>query len=83
MHGTDVNTFSKCVYMSIAYSVLKKADFYYFSADTICSCIEGVDELFQHTFGHERMDPYVNNIDACEYMSIALSALKNERFSLL
>ena len=29
------------------------------------------------------MDPYVNTIDVCEYMSIALSALKNERFSLL
>ena len=27
------------------------ADFQYFLADTICSCIEAVDELFKDTLG--------------------------------
>ena len=73
-----------CVYVWLLSIPLgKKEIFIILAADTIVSCTEAVDELFQHTLGHEWMDPYVNNIDACEYMSIALSALENERFSLL
>ena len=46
--------------MSIAYSDLKTADFHNFSSDTICSCTEAVDELFQHTLGHECMEQVIN-----------------------
>ena len=60
----------------------KKEIFIILAADTTCGCTEGVDELFQKTLGHEWMDPYVNTIDVCVYVSIADSALKNKIFSL-
>ena len=53
----------------------------YFSADTICSCIESVDELFQDTMGYDSME-HVNIIAVCVYMTIVYSTLKKKRFSL-
>ena len=45
------------VYISIAYSAMKKEQiFIIIATDTICSCIESADELFQHTLGHECME---------------------------
>ena len=64
--------------MSIAYSDLKKKADFLLAPDTICSCIEAVDELFQHTLGHECMDSYVNIIAMCVYMSIAYSAFSKK-----
>ena len=49
----------------------KKENFIILAADTICSCTEAIDELFQRTLGHECMEPYVNTITICVYMSIA------------
>ena len=49
----------------------KKENFNILAADTICSCTEAVDKLFQHTLGHECMEPYVNTNTLCVYMSIA------------
>ena len=49
----------------------KKENFIIFAADTICSCTEAVDELFQRTLGHECMEPHINTITICVYMSIA------------
>ena len=52
LHGTRCkNTMAVCVYMTIVYSTLKKEIFPISAADTICSCTEAVDELFQHTMG--------------------------------
>ena len=62
--------------------LLKKKIFPISAADTISSCTEAVDELFQHTMGYDCMEHDVNTIAACVYMSIAYSAKKN-RFSLL
>ena len=76
----DVNTFSICVYMFIAYSDLKTADFHNFFADTICSCTEAVDELFEHALGHECMEQDINTYYICSYMPIAYSALKRADF---
>ena len=56
----------------------KKEIFIILAADTIVSCTEAVDELFQHTLGHECMDSYVNIIAMCVYMTIAYSALKKK-----
>ena len=51
-----VNTISIYVYMSIAYSAFfKKQLFIILAAYTICSCIEAVDEQFQHILGSECM----------------------------
>ena len=77
----DVNTFPICVYVSIAYSASKKADFHYFPADTICSCIEAVNELFQDTMGYDCMGHDVDTIAVCVYMTIVYSTFK-KRFSL-
>ena len=44
------------------------------AADTICSCTEAVDELFQHTMGYDCMEHDVNTIAACLYMFIAYFA---------
>ena len=68
--------------MSIAYSASKKADFHYFSADTICSCIEAVDELFQGTMVYDCMEHDVNTIAVCVCITIVYSTLKKKRFSL-
>ena len=76
----DVNTFPICVYVSIAYSASKKADFHYFSADTICSCIEAVDELFQGTMVYDCMEHDVNTIAVCVCMTIVYSTLKKRDF---
>ena len=56
----------------------KKEIFIILAADTIVSCTEAVDELFQHTLGHECMDSYVNIIAMCVYMSIACSAFSKK-----
>ena len=48
--------------MSIAYSDLKKKADFLLAPDTICSCIEAVDELFQYTLGYDRMEHDVNTI---------------------
>ena len=69
----DVNTFSICVCMSIACSASKTADFHYFPADTICSCIEAVNELFQDTMGYDCMGHDVDTIAVCVYMTIVYS----------
>ena len=69
--GHDVNTISVCVCMTIVYSTQKKENFNILAADAICSCTEVVDELFQRTLGHECMEPYVNTINLCVYISIA------------
>ena len=76
-----VNIIAVCVYMTIVYSTLKKKEIFLISvADTICRCTEAVDELFQHTLGHECMEHYVSTIAMCAYMSIAYSALKKKIF---
>ena len=56
----DVNNIARCVFMTIAYSALKKKlwnkQFYIIlTTNTIQSCIEAAEELFQHTFGHKSM----------------------------
>ena len=62
----------------------KKEIFIILAADTICSCTEAVDELFQHTLGHECKEPYVNIIAICVFMSIAYSAFfKKQIFIIL
>ena len=65
--------------MLIAYPASNKADFQYFSADTICSCIEAVDKLFQDTMGYDCME-HVNTIAVCVYMTIVYSTLKTRDF---
>ena len=69
--------------MFIAYSDLKTADFHNFFADTICSCTEAVDELFEHALGHECMEQDINTYYICSYMPIAYSALKRADFNIL
>ena len=70
-----VNTIAVCVYMTIVYSTQKKKEIFLISAaDTICSCTEAVDELFQHTKGYDCMEHYVNTIAAYVYMFIAYFA---------
>ena len=54
----------------------------YFSADTICSCIESVDELFQDTMGYDSME-HVNIIAVCVYMTIVYSTLKKKEIFLI
>ena len=70
-----VNTISACVWL---FSILLwKIDINFFlAADTICSCTEAVDELFQHTLGHECLEQDVNTFSICVYMFIAYSDLK-------
>ena len=58
----------------------KKENFIIFAADTICSCTEAVDELFQRTLGCEWIDHYDNTISICVCMSIAYSTLKKTDF---
>ena len=67
----DVNTISVCVCMTIVYSIKKKENFNISAANAICCCTEVVDELFQRTLGHECMEPHINTITICVYMSIA------------
>ena len=51
--GHDVDTIAVCVYMTIVYSALRKKEIFLISAaDTICSCTEAVDKLFQHTIAY-------------------------------
>ena len=61
----------------------KKEIFPILAADTICSCTEAVDELFQHTMGYDCMEHDVNTIAACVYMSIAYSAKKKQIFIIV
>ena len=62
----------------------KKEIFIILAADTICSCTEAVDELFQHTLGHECKEPYVNIIAICVFMSIVYFAFfKKQIFIIL
>ena len=65
--------------MSIAYPASKKADFHYFSADSICSCTEAVDELFQDIMGYDCME-HVNTIAVCVYITIVYSTLEKRDF---
>ena len=58
-----VSTIAICAYMSIAYSALKKKDFL-LAPDTIRSCIEAVDKLFQDTSGYDCIE-HVNTIVVC------------------
>ena len=51
----DVNNIARCVFMTIAYSALKKKADFLLAPDTICSCIEAVDEQFQLILGIECM----------------------------
>ena len=45
----------------------KEQIFIIIATDTICSCIEFADELFQHTLGHECMEDVVNTISIYVY----------------
>ena len=74
-----VNTISIYVYMSIAYSALKKKADFLLAPDTICSCIEAVDELFQYTLGYDRME-HVNTIAIFVCMTIIYSTWKKGDF---
>ena len=56
----------------------KKADFL-LAPDTICSCIEAVDELFQYTLGYDRME-HVNTIAIFVCMTIIYSTWKKGDF---
>ena len=70
----DVNTIPVCVYMTIVYSALRKKEIFLISAaDTICSCTEAVDELFQHILGHQCMEPYIITISARVYIRVGLA----------
>ena len=63
---------------------MKKEQIFIITAtDTICSCIEFADELFQHTLGHECMEDVVNTISIYVYMSIAYSAMKKEQIFII
>ena len=67
------------VYMSISYSDLKKKADFLLAPDTICSCIEAVDELFQYTLGYDRME-HVNTIAIFVCMTIIYSTWKKGDF---
>ena len=70
----------KYVYISIAYSASKKAYFHYFFADTLCSCIEGVDKLFQDAMGYNCIEHDINSIAVCVYITMVYSTLKKGDF---
>ena len=67
-----------CIYDNCLFYFKKKKIFFISAADTIRSCTEAVDELFQHTMGYDYMEHDVNTIAACVYMSIAYSAKKKQ-----
>ena len=75
----NVNNIARCVYMTIAYSALKKKLW-----NKQFFIILAAEELFQHTLGHKSMK-HVNAyfyIYIYMYMCIAYSALKKKcRFS--
>ena len=76
----NVNYVSLCVYMSIAYSALKKNADFLLVPDIICSCIEAVDELFQDTLGYDCIEHDVNTISVCVCMTIVYSTQKKREF---
>ena len=74
------------VHMTIAYSALKKKlwnkqIFFILATDTIQSCIEAADKLFQHIFGHKSME----HVNAYFYLYIHVHCLfyseKKKQFS--
>ena len=67
------------VHMSMAYSALKKKDFL-LAPDTIYSCIEAVNELFQDTSGYDCIEHDVNTIAVCLCMTTVYSILKKGDF---
>ena len=68
-----------CIYVYCLFCFEKKADFL-LAPDTICSCIEAVDELFQYTLGYDRMEHDVNTIAVCVCMTIVYSTWKKGDF---
>ena len=72
----DVNNIAMWVHMTIAYSALKKKlwnkqIFIILATDTIQSCIEAADKLFQHIFGHKSME----HVNAYFYIYIHVHCL--------
>ena len=57
----------------------KKKDFL-LAPDTIYSCIEAVDELFQDTSGYDCIEHDVNTIAVCVCMTTVYSILKKGDF---
>ena len=80
MHGTLCQYFCYvCLYVYCPFCFEKK-DFL-LAPDTICSCIEAVDELFQDTSGYDCIENDVNTIAVCVCMTIVYCILKKRRFS--
>ena len=57
----------------------KKSNFL-LAFDTICSCIEAVDELFQDILGYDCIKDDVNTISVCVCMTIVYSTQKKREF---
>ena len=80
----DVNDIAMCVYVTIAYSASKKKlwnkqIFLILAKDTIQSCIEAADKLFQHIFGHKSIEHVNAYFYMYIYMCIAYSTLKKKQ----
>ena len=69
--------------MCIAYSTLKKKANFLLAFDTICSCIEAVDKLFQDILGYDCIKDDVNTISVCVCMTNVYSTQKKREFNYL
>ena len=72
-----------CLFYFEKKKLWNKQFFIILATDTIQSCIEAAEELFQHAFGHKSMEHINAYFYISKYMCIAYSTLKKKADFLL